>query len=138
MSKKSLARLRQDGIEEVWEKYQRDAVYVAKIYDVHYTSVYSALRRYCIENNKNYQSFLRCPHKPHVFKHNGRKKKLVIAKTPAVGQTRFKIRKQPFEVDRDIDFIWNILNTSTPENVEDIRECAHMLCVSINKIKEAI
>lgn len=114
MSKKSLARLRQDGVEKVWEKYERDAIYIAKIYGVHYTSVYNCLRSYCIENGKNYQRFLRQPHKPHVVKH--------------------KVHK----VDSDIDFIFGILSSSTPGDVQDIKECAHMLSIIKEKIKEAI
>ena len=133
MSKENWQRLRQDGIQRVWERYGGDTAYIAKLYGVSQSFVYKSLRIHCINTKQDYQSFLRFPHKPHILKIKGVKRKVKL------GTFGKKMKFRPsrnfleaVKIDSDIDFILEILKTSRADDVDDIIECAQMILTTID------
>lgn len=60
-----MQRLKQDGIEKIWLENEGNVAFISKQYKVSCSMVYSAMREHCKYEGKDYESFLRRPHKPH-------------------------------------------------------------------------
>ena len=132
LSKQSMQKLRQDGIRNVWEQYEGDTYEIAKTYQIAQSTVYVALREYCIQNNLVYREFLRYPHKPHkpyVFKVL-REKKIKVFKSIR----KFKRVKNgvTHKIDDDLEFILAVLKSLDHDDIEGISECAQMLIAKID------
>lgn len=58
-------------IEEVWLENEGDVARISNKCGISKRTVYHKMKKYCNKNGKNYQSYLRHPHKQHerhVFK----------------------------------------------------------------------
>lgn len=136
MSKRNARRLRQDGIERIWEQYARDAKAIADVYEVSLKTVYDMLRIHCINTKQDYRSFLRVPHKPHVLKNKRVMKDVRLMKTTPKKKFRIKPKfHEEGKVDSDIDFILGILRECTADDIDDIIECTQMLLATIDKLR---
>lgn len=101
-----------ENIENIWRRHNGDAYLIARMYGISPSSVYRILREYCKDNNKNYQAYLRYPHKPHVMR-NGKiiRVKNVKPRDVSAKRVKFKVKQKPeripqvFIVDEEIEYI---------------------------------
>lgn len=128
-----------ENIETIWRRYGGDAYYIAKLYQISSSSVYRILRQYCKDNNKNYQAYLRYPHKNHVMR-NGKVVRVKSVKKRAEGEkhSTFKIKKkttnripQAFIVDEELEYISELLRSSCHT---DVIEGADLMLVFIEDL----
>lgn len=126
MGRQGTNRLREEGLPIVWEAYDRDALQISKDYDISLRYVYKMLKKYCRENGKIYEDYLRRPHKKHQMSIMRRRRKTsVYAK---------KIPKTSYKAH--LDEITSISELLKSSEIGGLIEAADKLTNLINKILE--
>ena len=99
-------------IEEVWLENAGDVACISNQCGISQGMVYYRMRKYCYKNGKDYQSYLRHPHKPHkpYERHVYKTQKSALEKIH---------RKEPILVknEEDESYISELLNSSNDDDV---------------------